>query len=105
MLLDPDRNHTKHGGVDHPCVGPAMWGSALLTAALVGIVVVVGYCCRVYGVARRRKKRGVSEHEAAEDYEEFWFSRLESGGLLILTVAAMPIFIEYARHPGESDAR
>jgi hypothetical protein len=101
MCKDGDHNHTKHGGLDHPCVAPAIWGSLLLTLVLVIAVVVVSYCCRVSGVARRRKKQGISLHQAAEEYEEYWFARLESGGLMILTVAAMPIFIEYARHPGE----
>ena len=101
-MLEHNHNHSQHGtGADHPCVGPALWGSLLLTGALVALVTLTAFCCRAAGVARRRKKRGVTEHEAAHDYEEFWFSRLESGGLMILTVAAVPVFIEYARHPGE----
>lgn len=64
------------GGLKHPCVAPALWGALLGTAALLLTTLLIGYCCRVHGVQRRRKH--MSEQEARHDYEEFWFSRLES---------------------------
>lgn len=69
-------NRTHSGGVKHPCVVPALWGSLLVTCTLLVVVLLVGYCCRVHSVERRRKKLGMSETEAAHDYEEFWFPRL-----------------------------
>lgn len=68
--------HLHEGGLKHPCVAPALWGALLGTAALLLTTLLIGYCCRVHGVQRRRKH--MSEQEARHDYEEFWFSRLES---------------------------
>ncbi len=101
MARRPDGPHGDHNhtAFDHPCVGPALLGSVLVTCVLLASVIVVAYCCRLGGVARRRKKRGISDDEAAHDYEEFWFSRLETAGLAVLTIAAIPVFIEYVRHP------
>jgi hypothetical protein len=79
MLLHDHHNKTHGVGVNHPCVAPAIWGSVLTTLILTGMVLGVGYWCRVHSVMRKQKKEGVTEEEACHEYEEFWFPRLESG--------------------------
>lgn len=92
--------HNKtHDALDHPCATPVIYGSFLVTLIVVGMVGGISFVCARLGARRYQQRRNYSSLiKAHHKYEDFWFTRLESAGLSVLTLAAFPVFIEYTRH-------
>lgn len=62
-----DNNRTHSGAFAHPCAGNGLYGTLLITGALVFVVMLTGRLCARYGAKRYRRIHPQCTSQKAKD--------------------------------------